>query len=409
VDRADAAALDAADALADRREAFRLPDGVIYLDGNSLGALQPAVAERIRTVVTDEWGEGLIRSWNAAGWVSLPHQVAERIAPLLGATSDEVAVTDSTSANLFKALVAARRLRPGRRMILTDDRNFPSDVYVAGGVAALLADTEVVVVASDEVEDRLADDVAVLTLTHVDYRTGGLHDAARLTAAAHRAGALTVWDLSHSAGAVAVDLAGWAADLAVGCTYKYLNGGPGAPAYLYAARRHHDALDAPIRGWHGHAAPFDFSADYAAGPGADRFLGGTPPIISLAALDTALAVWDGVDVDAVVDKSRRLTDAFIERVDDRLAGLGVEVLSPRDRRDRGAQVSLRHDHALPVMQALIARGLIGDVRPPDVLRFGFSPLYVRFVDVWDAVERLHDVLVSRVFESPTYQQRPTVT
>lgn len=408
MDRDELAARDAEDPLAPLRAGFHLPPDTVYLDGNSLGALQPVVAERVRDLVAHEWGHGLIRSWNDAGWIDLPRQVAARIAPLIGASPDEVAVTDSTSVDLFKALVAARRLRPDRRVILTDDGNFPTDLYVASGVADLLPDTAVVVVPTAEVEARLAPDVAVLTLTHVDYRSGRVYDAARLTAAAHDAGALTVWDLSHSAGAVHVDLADWHADLAIGCTYKYLNGGPGAPAYLYAARRHHEALSTPIRGWFGHADPFAFAPEYRPAPDVSRFLAGTPPVLSLAALDTALAVWEDVDLPAVVHKIRTLTDVFVQLVDERVTGLGVEVASPRDREHRGAQVALRHPHAYPVMQALIERGVVGDVRVPDLLRFGFAPLYVRFVDVWDAVEALRDVLESRVYEAPRFQARATV-
>ncbi len=407
MDRAEAATLDAADPLGPVRAAFRLPEATVYLDGNSLGALQPAVADRVRDLVAVEWGDGLIRSWNTAGWVDLPAQVAARIAPLIGAQPDEVAVADSTSADLFKALVAARRLRPDRRVILTDDRNFPTDRYVAAGVADLLPDTEVVTVPAEEVEARLDADVAVLTMTHVDYRSGRRHDAARLTAAAHDAGALTVWDLSHSAGAVHVDLADWRVDLAVGCTYKFLNGGPGSPAYLYAARRLHDELATPVRGWFGHAEPFAFADDYRPAAGAARFADGTPPILSLAALDTALAVWEDVDLPDVAHKTRALGELFIRLVDERTAG--VEVASPRDAEQRGAQVSLRHDRAYAVMQALIARQVIGDVRPPDLLRFGFSPLYTRYVDVWDAVEVLRDVLATRAYEGPAFQHRPRVT
>jgi kynureninase len=407
LDRADAEAADAADALAPHRDRFTLPDGVRYLDGNSLGALQPAVAARVRDVVDREWGEGLIRSWNSAGWVELPQRVATRLAPLVGADADELAVADSTSVNVFKAVVAARRLRPDRRVILTDDANFPTDVYVAEGVADLL-DAEVRVVPSRQVGDHLDDDVAVLTLTHVDYRTGRLHDPVALTRAAHDAGALVVWDLAHSAGAVEVDLHAWDADLAIGCTYKFLNGGPGSPAYLYAARRLVADLHSPIRGWFGHAAPFDFAAGWQAAEGAARFLNGTPPVLSLAALDAALEVWDEVDLAAAAAKARALTDRFVALVDAR-CGDAIEVVSPRDATERGAQVSLRHEHAYAVTQALIARGVIGDHRPPDIVRFGFSPLYVRHVDVWDAVDDLAAVLDSGDWDRPAFHARATVT
>jgi kynureninase len=407
MDRATCEAMDDADVLASRRDRFRLPEGVRYLDGNSLGALQPAVADRVRRVVEAEWGEGLITSWNDAGWVELPARAASRLAPLIGADADEIAVTDSTSVDLFKALVAARRLRPDRHVLVTDDANFPTDVYVAGGVADLV-DLEVRVVPSSEVSAHLDDDTAVLSLTHVDYRTGRLHDAAALTASAHEAGAVVVWDLAHSAGAVDVDLRGWDVDLAVGCTYKYLNGGPGSPGYLYVARRWHDDVVSPIRGWFGHVRPFDFDLTYGPAEGAARFLCGTPPVLSLAALDTALEVWEGVDPTVVAAKARSLTTVFVELVEDRCGG-HVEVVSPRDAHQRGAQVSVRHPHAYALTQALIGRGVIGDHRPPDLVRFGFAPLYVRHVDVYDAVEILADVLASGAWDRPEHHARRTVT
>jgi kynureninase len=408
VDRRSCLAADAADPLAPARSRFTLPAGVVYLDGNSLGALQPEVAARMRDVVEHEWGAGLIRSWNDAGWVELPRRIAARLAPLLGAADDELAVTDSTSVNLFKALAAARRLRPDRRVLLTDDANFPTDVYVARGLANLTGDLEVRVVRSEEVASHLDADVAVLTLTHVDYRTGRVHDPVDLTAAAHAVGALTVWDLSHSTGALDVDLHRWDADLAVGCTYKYLNGGPGSPAYLYVAARLHEQIGTPVQGWFGHAQPFAFSLGYQPAPGAERFHDGTPPVLSMAALETALDVWEGIDRSALAAKAAALTDRFIALVDAR-CGEEVEIVTPREASARGAHVSLRHDHAYALMQALIARGVIGDHRPPDLVRFGFAPLYVRHVDVWDAAERLADVLASRAWDRPEYHERRTVT
>ena len=403
MDRGTCAAADAADPLASARAAFSLPDGVRYLDGNSLGALQPAVAQRLREVVDHEWGHGLIRSWNDAGWVELPRRVAHRLAPLLGAEPVELAVTDSTSVNLFKALAPARRLRPGRRVLLTDDANFPTDVYVAHGLAELTGDVEVRVVATDAVAEHLDADVAVLLLTHVDYRTGRRHDAKDLTAAAHAVGALTIWDLSHSTGALDVDLRAWEVDLAVGCTYKYLNGGPGSPAYLYVAEPHLDRIGSPVRGWFGHARPFAFDLGYEPAPGAERFLDGTPPVLSMAALETALEVFDGVDRATLDAKAAALTGRFIDLVDARCSG-EVEIVTPRDAARRGAQVSLRHDHADAVMQAMIARGVIGDHRPPDLLRFGFAPLYVTHVDVWDAVEDLAEVLSTRAWDTPEFRR-----
>jgi kynureninase len=403
----DARRADADDPLGSLRRAFALPAGVIYLDGNSLGALQPGVADAVRRAVEEEWGRGLIRSWADADWVGLPRRIAARLAPLLGAASDEIAVADSTSANLFKALAAARRLRPDRGVVLTDDANFPTDRYVAEGLARLLGDLEVRVAPTGAVADHLDTEVAVLTLTHVDYRTGALHDAAGLTRAAHAAGALTVWDLSHSAGAVPVDLHAWKADLAVGCTYKYLNGGPGSPAYLYAARRLHDRLESPIAGWFSHARPFDFSDVHEPAADAARFLDGTPPVLSMVALEAALAVFDRVDVEQLHDKARALVRRFRDGVEARLAH-AVEVVGPGPDVPRGAQVSLRHPEAAAVMSALIARGVIGDHRPPDLLRFGFSPLYVSHADVETAVDVLADVLAKGEWERPEHRAARTV-
>jgi kynureninase len=412
VDRAACERADADDPLAGHRDRIALPSGVIYLDGNSLGPLHRDVAERVRQVVEVEWGEGLITSWNASalrpGWVDLPARVAAKLAPWVGADADEIAVVDSTSVDVFKALAAACRLRPDRRVILTDDANFPTDIYVARGLAELLGDREVRVVPTLEVADHLDDDVAVLTLTHVDYRTGRRHDAAGLTAAAHDVGALTVWDLSHSTGALAVDLHAWSADLAVGCTYKYLDGGPGSPAFIYVARRWHDRASTPLQGWFGHEHPFAFAPDYEPAAGAARFLDGTPPVLSLSALDAALGLRADVDPETAEAKARWLTSLFVERVDARLDD-EVEVVTPRDPTQRGAQVSLRHPQARAVMSALIERGVIGDHRPPDLLRFGFSPLVVRSVDVFDAVEVLAEVLGTRAWDTPEHRAPRTVT
>ncbi|MFA9430487.1 kynureninase [Egicoccus sp. AB-alg2] len=407
MDRAACAMRDDRDPLADRRGRFALPDGVVYLDGNSLGALPHGVADRLRTVVEQEWGVGLIRSWNEAAWVDLPARVASRLAPLLGAATDELAVGDSTSVNLFKALAAARALRPERRVLLTDDGNFPTDVYVAGGLAHVRGDLEVRVVAPDEVPAALDHDVAVLALTQVDYRTGARRDAAALTAAAHEVGAVTVWDLAHSTGAIEVDLHAWDADFAVGCSYKYLNGGPGAPAYLFVARRWHEAADTPVRGWFGHARPFAFALDYEPAADARRFQVGTPHVLSTAALDTALAAFEGVSPADLDAKARSLTETFVALVDAH-CGDEVEVVSPRDPAARGAQVSLRHREAYALTQALIGRGVIPDHRPPDLVRFGFAPLYVRHVDVHDAVQVLAQLLRSGDWDRPEHHRRRTV-
>lgn len=405
MDRATAVALDDRDPLRALRDRFTLPDGVVYLDGNSLGALQPAVAGAVETAATRDWGEGLIRSWNRTvggpGWVGLPRRVAVALAPLVGADPDEVAVTDSTSVDLFGVLVAMARLRPDRSVLVTQEGDFPTDRYVAASVADLLG-LELRTVRRSDIGTALDEDVAVVALTEVDYRTGARHDAAALTGTARAAGALMVWDLSHSTGALDVDLHVWDADAAVGCTYKYLNGGPGSPAYLYVARRHHAAARPPVAGWFGHTEPFAFSDDYVPAADASRFLAGTPPVLSMVALEAALAVQQSVAPEDRRAKVTSLTELFIDLVDERCDGLGVEVATPRSPAARGAQVSLRHAGAGRVMRALVDRGVIGDHRPPDLLRFGFSPLYVRHVDVWDAVELLADVLATGAWRDDRY-------
>lgn len=409
----DAEEADSHDPLAPRRDRFALADGLVYLDGNSLGALQPSVATRIQQLVTDEWGAGLIRSWNDAGWVDLPGRVARQIAPLIGAEAQEVAVTDSTSTNLFKAIGAAWMLQRDhlgggeRRVLLTDDANFPTDVYVARSLAALVGGLEVRVVPPDELMAALDTDVAVVAVTEIDFRTGRRHDAPALTAAAHAAGALMVWDLAHSAGVLDVDLHAWDADLAVGCSYKYLSGGPGAPAFLYAAARWHRQLANPVAGWFGHAAPFAFDLAYTPADDAARFTNGTPPVLSMAALETAMDAFAGLEAAQLQDKATDLTSRFIALVD--AAGTELEVVTPRDPARRGAQVSLRHQDAYALTQALIDRSVIGDHRPPDLVRLGFAPLYVRHVDVVHAVAHLVSLLRSGDWDQPRFHARQTVT
>ncbi len=407
--REGTAALDAGDELAFLREEFALPPGVVYLDGNSLGALPRATAARVRDVVEHEWGESLIRSWNEHGWIDLPVRVAALLAPLVGASVDEVAVADSTSVNLFKLLAGALRLRPGRKVILSEPDNFPTDLYVAQGLASLLGGVELRLVPPAELAAALDESVAVLMLTHVDFRTGAIHDMAALTQAAHRAGALALWDLAHSAGALPVDLTGGEADLAVGCGYKYLNGGPGAPAFAFVARRHHEAFETPLTGWMGHAEPFAFDPRYRPAPGIARLLCGTPPILSLAALECGVLTLARAGVDRLRRKSMALTDLFVRLVAQECSGFGLELASPHEARARGSQVSLRHPEGYAIVQALIARGVIGDFRTPDLLRFGFAPVYLRFVDVWDAVASLRAVLLGREWERPDYRRRAAVT
>ena len=402
--RADALARDAEDGLAFARARFALPPGVIYLDGNSLGALPRRTPQRVADTVAQEWGEGLIRSWNDAGWIDQPAQLGAKIARLIGARGDEVVVCDSTSVNVFKLAAGALALRPGRRTIVTESGNFPTDLYMLQGLSHLTG-CDLRVVARDDIAGALDDTVALLLLTHTHYKTGAVFDMAALTAAAHAAGALACWDLSHSAGALAVDLNGADADMAVGCGYKYLNGGPGAPAFAFLATRHHDGFAQPLTGWMGHAAPFAFDDDYRPAPGIARLLAGTPPVIGMSALASGLSTFDGIDVGRAAAKSQALGDLFLDLAAERCP----EFTAACPRTNRGAQISLAHPDAYAIMQALIARGVIGDVRAPDVLRFGFPALYVRYVDVWDAVDTLADVMANEEWREPAHQQRRAVT
>ena len=405
--RSQAEQLDREDPLAPHREAFTLPAGTIYLDGNSLGALPRGVPARLRRAVEEEWGRELIRSWNDAGWYGAPQRTGARIARLIGARPSEVVVCDSTSVNLFKVLVAALRQQARRTIVVAEESDFPTDIYVAEGVAA-----ELHCVAPDALADAVraaGGRLAVLLLTQVNYRSGRLHDMAALTRLAHEQGGLAVWDLSHSAGVMPVDLNGCSVDFAVGCGYKYLNGGPGAPAYVFVAERHQEGLRQPIQGWFGHAAPFAFEPRYRPAPGIGRMLAGTPPQLSLIALEQALEAFEGVDLHALRRKSVGLCELFIELVETDLAGEGFRLASPRASRLRGSQVSLTHEHGYAIMQALIARAVIGDWRSPDVLRFGFAPLYVRHVDVWDAVALLKEIMESRAWARPEFRELKPVT
>jgi len=410
VDRETCLSFDRQDPLAAVRDEFALPDGVIYLDGNSLGALPRETAARLDEVIAQEWGSGLIRSWNAAHWIDAPARIGDKIGSLIGAKAGEVIVADSTSANLFKLLAGALRVQPGRHFILTEASNFPTDLYIAQGLIELIDGNHALrVVERSQIERSLDGSVAILMLTHVDYATGEIHDLRRLTAAAQKVGALMLWDLSHSAGAVPVNLNAAEVDLAVGCGYKYLNGGPGAPAYLFVAEGLQDAMQSPLSGWMGHAAPFAFEREYRPAPGIERQLAGSPPVLSMLALEVAIDLWLRVDQKEARMKSMALGDLFIKRVDETCRDLGVEVVSPRDSALRGSQVSLRHHDGYRVMRALIDRGVIGDFRTPDLMRFGFAPLYTRYVDVFDAVRLLAEVLSSRAWDRPDYANRLAVT
>ncbi|PVB59427.1 kynureninase [Labrenzia sp. 011] len=399
---------DTQDVLKSRKDAFRIPEGVIYLDGNSLGMLPRHVPARLAEVVTQEWGTSLIRAWNTHDWIDLPTRTGDRIARLIGAPAGTVVACDSTSVNVFKVLSAALALRPQRKVILSDTGNFPTDLYVASGLKELLAKGhELKVVAPEDVRAAITEDVAVLMLTQVDYRTGRLHDMADLTRVAHAAGALAIWDLAHSAGALPVDLAGTKADFAVGCGYKYLNGGPGAPAFLYVAPEHLDKVTSPLTGWMGHEAPFAFDLDYRPVSGVGRMTVGTPAVLSLSGLHAALDVFEDVDMADIRRKSISLSELFIAEVEARCPQL--ELVSPRDPQARGSQVSFRFEEGYTVMQALIARGVIGDFRAPDVMRFGFAPLYLSHGEIVDAAAILADILATGSWDRPEFRTRANVT
>jgi len=403
----EAKQLDAADPLAIARERFALPGGVIYLDGNSLGALPAATAERLRDVAERQWGEDLIASWNTYGWIDWPTRIAAKLAPIVGAKPNELLIADSTSVCLFKLLAAAAKARPGRKTIVSQRRNFPTDLYVAQGLAEMLGLT-LKAVEPDGIVDAIDEDTAVVTLTHVDYRSAAFYDMAAVNSAAHAAGALVVWDLSHSAGAIELDLNGAGSELAVGCGYKYLNGGPGAPAFVYVAERLQGELHSPLQGWMGHAEPFAFDDDYRAASGIRSFLTGTPSILALAALEAGLDTFDGIAMRDVEAKARALSQFFVDEVEARCGG-EVQLASPRDPARRGSHIVFAHAQGYAVMQALIDRGVIGDFRAPDLMRFGFTPLYTRFADVWQAAEILSDILSSRAWDDPRFIERKKVT
>jgi kynureninase len=427
----DCRARDAADTLRPLRDLFDIPEGVIYLDGNSLGVMPKTAAARAAEVVTQEWGQGLIRSWNTAGWFSLPQRLGNRIAPLIGADADEVVATDSTSINLFKVLSAALSIAaqdaPERKLIVSERSNFPTDLYIAEGLCKERGYT-LKLVEPEEIAAALTADVAVLMLTHVNYRTGAMHDMPAVTAAAHAAGALMIWDLAHSAGAVPVTLKASGADFSVGCGYKYLNGGPGAPAFVWVHPKHADRFWQPLAGWWGHAAPFAFTPDYQPAPGITRYLCGTQPIVSMSLLGCGLEGFEAAEklggMTTLRAKSLALTDLFIQLVEERCQGYGLGLATPREHAQRGSQVCLTREHtaggalgsgAFAIVQALIARGVIGDYRAgdggihKDILRFGFTPLYIGFEDVWNAVEHLRQVLETGEWQKSEFNQKHAVT
>ena len=399
-----AEALDAADPLASYRAQFMCPAGVIYLDGNSLGQLPLATVQAGAEAITQAWGERLIRGWNE-GWIDAPQRVGAMIASLIGAAPDEVISADSTSVNLYKLIVAALRLDPKRNVVVSEAGNFPTDLHIAEGAVAAVAGAELRVVERGALAETLGDDTALLMLTHVHYKTAERFDMAAWTKAAHDAGALVCWDLSHSAGAVAVGLNAAGADLAVGCGYKYLNGGPGAPAFLYVAKRWQERLYNPLSGWMGHAAPFEFADGYEAAPGMKRWLTGTPCVLSLVALESGLKLWADIDIRQVEAKSEALWNIF------HAAGTaaGLECVTPSDPQQRGSHISFRHPNAYEIVQALIARGVIGDFRDPDIMRFGLTPLMLRHADIWRAGEMLREIVASGSFRAPEFAVRYAVT
>ena len=403
--------LDRNDPLADKRLEFALPDNIIYLDGNSLGALPLVALERSQQVMEQQWGRNLVTSWNTHQWIDLPTQVGEKIAPLLGAASGQVICCDSTSVNLFKLLCSALAMQQNRRVVISQKDNFPADLYMAQGLSQISQGNycELEVFEDTDLEDRLDDTVAVLMLTHVNFRTGKLHDMQRLTELAHDKGALVIWDLAHSTGALPLALDEWDVDFAVGCGYKYLNGGPGAPAFIYAAERHHPSIKQPLSGWMGHAAPFAFAQNYQAAPGVQQFLCGTPPILSMSVMDAALSVFEDVDMQVLRNKSIGLSELFLQLTESNEDLDDLILVSPRDSSHRGSQLAFTHPKALSISHALIERGVIADFRAPDVLRFGFAPLYTRYQDVLDGVRVLSEVMVSKSYDEVKYARAKKVT
>lgn len=408
IDRANCIARDRDDPMARFRERFHIPAGLIYLDGNSLGLMPKSVPARLQTVIADEWGEGLIRSWTDAGWWDMPKRVGAKIAPLIGADADEVIATDTTSINLFKLLVAALALRPDRKVILSDPGNFPSDLYIAQGVRDMLGGYELRLVPAERIVEAIDDSVAVVMLTHVDYKSARIYDMNTITGAAHRAGALMLWDLAHSTGAVPVDLKAAGADLAVGCGYKYLNGGPGAPAYLYVRRELQDRIRPPLSGWWAHEQPFAFDSEFTPAGGIARNLCGTQSALAMASFDAALDVWRDIDMSELRAKSTALTELFIALIDQECPDQGLSVASPRDAAQR-ASVSIQHPDGYAIAQALRASGVIGDFRSPDLMRFGITPLYVGYTEVFDAIARLAGILRSGSWRRAEFKTPTKVT
>lgn len=408
--RAAAEALDAADPLAGFIDEFALPPGVIYLNGNSLGPSPRAALARVTQAATEEWSRDLITSWNRAGWFQLPYRLGDKIAGLVGADTGEVVMTDGTSLNLFRMVATALALRPDRRVIVMEGSNFPTDNYVVQGLIETLGRGHVIRFAEkDEIAAAITDDVAAVVLTQTHYKTSHILDMAAITAQAHAVGALAVWDLCHSAGAMPVDLNGCDADFAVGCTYKYLNGGPGSPAFQFVAKRHQGLVAQPLTGWWGHGAPFAFDRDYAPASGIGRTLTGTQPILSMVAAEAGLDIAERAGLERTRVKSRAMGALFLSLIEARLGDAGFELGSPADPEERGGHIALEHSNGYPIMKALISRGVIGDFRAPATIRFGFSPLYLRYADIWDAVEILRDIMETGLWKDPAFAAVDAVT
>jgi kynureninase len=401
--------MDAADPLRHLHDRFLLPENVIYLDGNSLGVLPASTVRRQHDMVLNQWGHSLIRSWNDHGWIDAPQRIGAKIARLIGARPNEVIVTDSVTVNLFKLITAAAGLSPDRPVLLSEAGNFHTDLHVASGAVDAVPGMRLDVVSRHSVEDSIGPETNLLLLTHVHYKSAARFDMAGITARAREAGARTIWDLSHSAGAVPLHLNRDGAELAVGCGYKYLNGGPGAPAFLYVAEHLQEKLTPLLRGWMGHAAPFDFSDDYVPAPGIARFLAGTPPMLSMAALECGVESFNGASMEALWTKSVALFDLFAALVQERCSGHALECISPPDPNLRGSHISYRHPNAFELCQALIADGVIGDFRAPDVVRFGITPLYLGYEDIWNAIDRLARILETGSWRDPRFAVRGKVT
>lgn len=407
---AHAQKLDEGDVLKGHKSQFSIPSDIIYLDGNSLGALPSSTATRLNTVVESEWGGDLIKSWNTHNWMNQPRVLGDKIAKIIGADAGEVIACDSTSVNLFKVVAQAKSLRPDRRKILSEQGNFPTDLYVLQGLVEMLGEAaEYVTKPTAELIDAIDEDTAVVVLTHVNFKSGAIHDMAAISKHAHDMGALIVWDLCHSAGALPLSLSGDGADYAIGCGYKYLNGGPGSPAFLFVAKQHQDKATSPLTGWMGHANPFEFSEEYKPAGDVERNLCGSPVIIALAALDEGLKTFDGVDMDIVRAKSMALGTLFIELMAEKLGSYGFTLACPKDATTRGSQVSYSHENGYAIMQAMIDRGVIGDFRAPDIMRFGFAPLYISFADVWRSVETLKEIMDGDLWKDPAYNVKSQVT